>query len=75
MGRFGCVTRTVPASHTVLGEQMGGAAVCVGMTRGRNESTLHFVAEDMADARVQFIEAMERDRADRGLTDAIECAV
>lgn len=61
---------TVPVSHTVLGEQMGGAAVYVGMTRGRNENTLHVVAESMADARAQFIEAMESDRADRGLADA-----
>lgn len=53
---------------------MGGAAVYVGMTRGRNENTLHVVADDMADARAQLIEAMERDRADRGLADATERA-
>ncbi len=71
---YGVQGVTVPAAHTVLGEQIGGAAVYVGMTRGRNENTLHFVAEDMADARAQFIEAMERDRADRGLADATERA-
>ncbi|WBL19856.1 hypothetical protein [Citricoccus sp. NR2] len=64
----------MPASHTVLTEQMGGATVYVGMTRGRNENTLHVVAESMADARAQFIEAIERDRADRGLADATERA-
>ena len=63
---------TVPASHTVLGEQMGSAAVYVGMTRDRETNTLHLVAEDMADARAQFIEAMEHDRADRGLAEATE---
>ncbi len=71
---YGVQGVTVPASHTVLGEQMGGAAVYVGMTRGRNANTLHVVAEGMADARAQFIEAMERDQADRGLTDATERA-
>ncbi|MFT3872410.1 MAG: AAA family ATPase [Nocardioides sp.] len=71
---YGVQGVTVPASHTVLGDQMGGAAVYVGMTRGRETNTLHVVAEDMADARAQFIEAMERDRADRGLADATERA-
>lgn len=71
---YGVQGVTVPASHTVLGEQMSGAAVYVGMTRGRSTNTLHVVADDMADARAQFIEAMERDRADRGLADATERA-
>ena len=71
---YGVQGVTAPASHTVLGELIGGAAVYVGMTRGRNENTLHVIAEDMADARAQFVEAMERDRADRGLADATERA-
>lgn len=44
------------------------------MTRGREQNLLHVVAEDEAGARAQFIEAMARDRADRGLTDATERA-
>ncbi|MCT2181657.1 AAA family ATPase [Brevibacterium casei] len=71
---YGVQGVTVPASHTVLTESMGGAAVYVGMTRGRNENTLHLVAESMADACAQFIEAMERDRADRGLAEATQRA-
>jgi len=71
---YGVQGMTAPASHTVLTESMGGAAVYVGMTRGRETNTLHVVAESMADARAQFIEAMERDRADRGLADATERA-
>lgn len=71
---YGVQGVTVPASHTVLGDQMGGAVMYVGMTRGRNENTLHLIAEDMADARAQFVEAMERDRADRGLAEATERA-
>lgn len=71
---YGVQGVTVPASRTVLGDQMGGAAVYVGMTRGREMNTLHLVADDMTDARAQFIEAMERDQGDRGLADATERA-
>lgn len=44
------------------------------MTRGREQNLLHVVAENQEQAREQFIAAMERDRADRGLTDATERA-
>ncbi|MFV0251730.1 MAG: hypothetical protein ACK5H2_00135 [Beutenbergiaceae bacterium] len=44
------------------------------MTRGRATNRLHVVAENMADARAQFIEAMERDPADRGLEHATQQA-
>lgn len=67
---YGVQGVTVPASHTVLSEQMSGAAIYVGMTRGRETNTLHIVAEDMAEARQQFIEAMEHDQVDRGLADS-----
>lgn len=65
---------TAPASHTILTEDMSGAAVYVGMTRGHNKNALHIIAESSADARAQFIDAMEHDRADRGLADATEHA-
>jgi hypothetical protein len=42
----------------------------VGMTRGRHMNTLHIVAADPDDAREQVIAALQRDRADRGLTEA-----
>lgn len=71
---YGVQGVTVPASHTILTDSMGGAAVYVGMTRGRETNTLHVVAEGLADARAQFIEAMGRDRAGRGLADATERA-
>ncbi len=67
---YGVQGATVDASHTMLSETTSAAGVYVGMTRGREHNRLHVVAEDMADARVQFIEAMERDRADRGLDHA-----
>ena len=71
---YGVQGVTAPASHTILTEGMGGAVVYVGMTRGRDENALYVVAENMAEARQQFIDAMERDHADRGLTDATEWA-
>ena len=71
---YGVQGVTAPASHRILTDNMAGAAVYVGMTRGRETNTLHLVADNLADARQQFIEAMERDRADRGLADATERA-
>lgn len=71
---YGVQGVTAPASHTVLSEQMSGAALYVGMTRGQETNTLHILAENLPAAREQFIEAMERDRADRGLAEATERA-
>lgn len=71
---YGVQGVTVPASHTILSDVMSGAALYVGMTRGREANTLHVIAENEADARQRFIDAMERDRADRGLTDATQHA-
>lgn len=61
-------------SHTMLSEATSAAGVYVGMTRGRETNRLHLVAENLADARAQFIEAMERDPADRGLNHATRVA-
>ena len=72
---YGVQGATVNASHTVLSEATSAAGVYVGMTRGREHNRLHVVAENMADARAQFIDAMERDRADRGLDHATAQAV
>jgi hypothetical protein len=71
---YGVQGVTAPASHTILSDGMSGAALYVGITRGREANTLHVIAENEAEARQQFIDAMERDRADRGLTDATEHA-
>lgn len=71
---YGVQGATVTASHTILSEATSAAGVYVGMTRGRQTSRLHVVAEDMADARAQFIEAIERDPADRGLDHATQQA-
>lgn len=71
---YGVQGATVPASHTLLTDSTSAASVYVGMTRGRNENLLHVVAENQVEARAQFVAAMERDRADRGLADATQRA-
>ncbi|MES2865419.1 MobF family relaxase [Microbacterium profundi] len=71
---YGVQGATVAGSHTILTDATSAAGVYVGMTRGGEQNVLHIVAENLADARAQFIAAMERDRADRGLPAATERA-
>ncbi|MCE7481554.1 AAA family ATPase [Microbacterium profundi] len=71
---YGVQGATVTGSHTILTDATSAAGVYVGMTRGRTQNLLHVVAESQEQAREQFVAAMERDRADRGLTDATERA-
>lgn len=71
---YGMQGATMGESHTVLGDAMDAASVYVGMTRGRNSNRLHVVAADLDDAREQFVLALERDRADRGLANATAAA-
>ncbi|MGO3053541.1 MULTISPECIES: MobF family relaxase [Micrococcales] len=67
---YGVQGTTVNSAHTVLSDALDAAAVYVGLTRGSGRNELHVVAADLADAKAQFVEAMGRDRSDRGLTDA-----
>lgn len=71
---YGVQGATVDASHTVLSDSLDATGVYVGMTRGRTQNLLHVVAADLDDARAQFIAALERDRADRGLSVASRAA-
>lgn len=71
---YGVQGATVTGSHTILTDATSAAGVYVGMTRGREQNLLHVVAESQERAREQFVAAMERDRADRGLTDATKRA-
>ena len=64
---YGVQGVTNATAHTLLSESLDAAGVYVGMTRGRNVNLLHVVADTIAEARDQFVDAMERDRADRGL--------
>ncbi|WP_447949870.1 MobF family relaxase [Microbacterium aurum] len=71
---YGVQGGTADASHTVMTDALDAAGVYVGMTRGRETNRLHVVASDLADAKQQFVDALARDRADRGLEDATERA-
>lgn len=64
---YGVQGVTTTTARTLLSESLDAAGVYVGMTRGRNVNVLHIVADTLADARDQFVDAMARDRADRGL--------
>src|SRR5699024_4880990 len=54
----------------LLESSMSGGGVYVGATRGREDNTIHIVADDLEDAKAQFITTLTRDRADRGLDQA-----
>ncbi len=62
-GAQGDTTRT---AHLVLGEHTGAASAYVAMTRGREANTAHLVAEDLDDARQQWLLTFAHNRADLG---------
>jgi hypothetical protein len=57
---------TVDHAHVLIGQTTGAAAAYVAMTRGRDTNTAHLVADNLDDARHQWIEVFNRDRADLG---------
>ncbi|WP_448071305.1 hypothetical protein [Georgenia yuyongxinii] len=57
---------TVTNAHVAMGEHTGAASAYVAMTRGRQTNVAHLVAENVDDARTQWIEIFSRDRADLG---------
>ncbi len=67
---YGVQGATAPESHTVLSDGLDAAGIYVGLTRSQDANLLHIVAADLDDAREQFTTALDRDRADRGLTAA-----
>jgi len=62
----GAQGNTVASAHVLIGEHTGAAAAYVAMTRGRESNAAHLVAEDLEDARKQWIAVFSRDRADLG---------
>jgi conjugative relaxase-like TrwC/TraI family protein len=70
----GAQGETVEHAHLLLGETSGAAAAYVGMTRGRHRNTAHVVAETVEDARSQWIQTFNRDRADLGPLHAAQSA-
>lgn len=67
---YGIQGVTTASAHTLLSEALDASGAYVGMTRGRDANVLHIVADNLDEARVQFIDALQRDRADRGLQAA-----
>ncbi len=71
----GAQGETVDCAHVVIGESTGAAAAYVAMTRGREANTAHLVADTVEDARQQWIEVFNRDRADLGPARARQRAI
>ena len=65
---------TTRAAHLALGEHTGAASAYVAMTRGREANTAHLVAEDINDARQQWILTFARNRTDLGPAHAARLA-
>ncbi|MDE0775110.1 MAG: relaxase domain-containing protein [Nocardioides sp.] len=63
---YGAQGQTVDSAHLVVGEHTGAAAAYVAMTRGRHHNVAHLVADTVDEARRQWIEVFNRDRADLG---------
>lgn len=67
---YGVQGVTTTSAHTLLSDALDASGVYVGMTRGRDSNVLHVVADNLDEAREQFIDVLQRDRADRGLEAA-----
>ncbi|WP_344047081.1 MobF family relaxase [Nocardioides panacihumi] len=71
----GAQGQTVQTAHLALTETTGAAAAYVAMTRGRDSNIAHLVADDIAEARQQWIDVFTRDRADLGPAHARGLAI
>ncbi len=69
---YGSQGTTVDRGIVRLAEETTAAGLYVAMTRGRYDNTVHIVADNLDQARVQWIDAAGRDRADRGLAAELE---
>jgi conjugative relaxase-like TrwC/TraI family protein len=67
---YGAQGDTTDQAHLIISEHTTAAGAYVGMTRGRHGNTAHLVAENLDDAREQWISAFSRDRADLGAAAA-----
>ncbi len=71
---YGAQGETVDCAHLALGETTGAASAYVGMTRGRHTNIAHLVAESIDEARSQWVDVFNRDRADLGPRHAAQRA-
>jgi exodeoxyribonuclease V alpha subunit len=67
---YGAQGETVDQAHFALAEKTGAASAYVAMTRGRHHNTAHLVAENLDEARQQWVDVFTRDRADLGPAQA-----
>ncbi|MER6973681.1 AAA family ATPase [Nocardioides sp. NPDC000445] len=65
---------TVATAHVLVGEHTSGSSAYVAMTRGRDHNIAHLVAENLEDARNQWVAVFGRDRADLGPAHAAQRA-
>src|SRR5512133_2906998 len=63
---YGAQGDTTTEAHLVLTDTTTAAAAYVAMTRGHEANSAHLVADDVDDAREQWVTAFSRDRADLG---------
>ena len=63
---YGAQGETVDSAHLIVGESTGAASAYVAMTRGRHSNIAHLVADSVDDARRQWSDVFDRDRADLG---------
>jgi len=66
---------TVDQAHVAISDTTGAAAAYVAMTRGRHGNTAHLVADNLDDAKKEWIDVFSRDRADLGPGHARTLAV
>jgi exodeoxyribonuclease V alpha subunit len=66
---------TVDQAHVAISDTTGAAATYVAMTRGRHSNTAHLVADNLDEAKQQWIDVFSRDRADLGPRHARTLAV
>ena len=71
---YGAQGETVDVAHLALSEKTSAASAYVGMTRGRHHNVAHLVAESIDEARSQWVDIFNRDRADLGPNHAAERA-
>ncbi|WP_200945103.1 MULTISPECIES: MobF family relaxase [unclassified Nocardioides] len=71
----GAQGETVDTAHALIGEHTGASAAYVAMTRARHHNTAHLVADDLDDARRQWVDVFARDRADLGPAHARHQAI
>ncbi|WP_344042193.1 MobF family relaxase [Nocardioides panacihumi] len=71
----GAQGETVDEAHVAIEETTGAATTYVAMTRGRHVNVAHLVAENVPEAKEQWVGVFSRDRADLGPTHARGLAV